>query len=76
MMTPAEEENYIFMPINYLAYLKGYDGVLNKNDDSGRTGPIKYCFGREYEHCQYARGFRPEFKRREPLRGRVIFTAP
>ena len=67
------------MPINYLARVKNYDGVINKIDDSGRTGSVKYFFN-EIDMHNYgifgARGYRPEFKRREPLRGHLIFTEP
>ena len=76
MTTLIEQENYILMPINYLAYVKRYDGILNRYDDSGRTGSIKYCFDRNYDHCKKARGYRPIFKWREPLHGQLIFTAP
>ena len=62
-------ESYVLMPINYLLYLYGFDGVFNKCDDSGRTGSVKYFFSNEYN----SRGFRPEFKKREPLNGKLIF---
>jgi hypothetical protein len=64
-----ENESYVMMPINYLAYRYGFDGVLNKCDDSGRSGSVKYFFSNEYS----ARGYRPEFKKRIPLTGKLIF---
>ena len=74
LQTSKESENYIMMPINYLLYSKGYDGIFNKNDDSGRTGSIKYFYG-EYKkfNINGARGYKPEFKKREPLHGELIF---
>jgi hypothetical protein len=67
--TSNEEEHYVLMPINYLMFLQDYDGIYNINDDTGRTGSVKYFFNGEYN----ARGYRPDFKRREPLRGKLIF---
>lgn len=64
-----KNESYVLMPINYLLYYYGFDGVFNKCDDSGRTGSVKYFFSNEYN----SRGFRPEFKKREPLNGKLIF---
>jgi hypothetical protein len=64
-----ENESYLMMPINYLAYLYSFDGVINKCDDSGRSGSVKYFFANEHN----ARGYRPEFKKRDPLAGKLIF---
>jgi len=67
--TNKDEEYYLLSPINYLMFIKGYDGVYNVNDDTGRTGSVKYIFDGSYG----ARGYRPEFKRRETLKGSLIF---
>lgn len=63
------DEFYVFMPINYLMYYYKFDGILNYCDDSGRTGSVKYFFNNEYG----ARGYRPNFKRRDTLSGNLIF---
>lgn len=65
----TENESYVMMPINYLAYYYGFDGILNHCDDSGRTGSIKYFYANKYN----SRGYRPEFKKRSPLGGKLIF---
>ena len=69
MTLSKKTESYVLMPINYLLYRYGFDGILNKCDDSGRTGSVKYFFNNEYG----ARGYRPQFKNREPLNGNLIF---
>jgi hypothetical protein len=70
MTTEKEEENYVFMPINYLVYLKKFDGVLNKINDIASIGSIKYIFDSKYG----ARGYLTVFKRKELLRGRLFFS--
>ncbi len=70
MSTSPEEENYMLLPINYLTYLKNFDGVLNKLKDIPSVGSIKYIFDNSYG----ARGYLPQFKRMELLRGRLIFS--
>lgn len=65
------KEHYVLMPINYLLYLFGFDGIINKCDDSGRTGSVKYFFDNQYG----SRGYRPNFKRSKPLGGRLIFLS-
>lgn len=73
-MLNDDDENYVLMPINYLLYSYGFDGILNKCDDTGRTGSVKYFFPIQDQKNQIkARGYRPNFKRREPLRGNLIF---
>ncbi len=67
--TTPEQEYYLLMPINYLLCYMNYDGIYNMNDDTGRTGSVKYFFKGEYN----ARGYRPQFKRRPCLKGRLIF---
>lgn len=64
-----ENESYVLMPINYLLYHYGFDGVYNKCDDTGRTGSVKYFFFNEYS----SRGYRSASKRREPMKGKLIF---
>jgi hypothetical protein len=69
MSTVPENENYVLMPINYLLYYHNFDGVYNINGDTGSSGSIKYFFQGEYK----ARGYRPGFKIKEPLSGKLIF---
>lgn len=69
MTLDKKTESYVLMPINYLLYRYGFDGILNKCDDSGRSGSVKYFFNNEYG----ARGYQPKFKKREPLNGNLIF---
>lgn len=65
-----EEENYVLMPINYLAYLYGFDGVFNKVNDIASVGSIKYIF----DGSVGARGFLPKYKRPALLIGKLIFS--
>jgi hypothetical protein len=50
-------------------FLGGNDGIYNINDDTWRTWSVKYFFNGEYG----AIGYRPDFKRREPLHVKLIF---
>ena len=68
--TKKSDEYYVLMPINYLMFLMGYDGIYNTNEDSASKGSIKYLFNREVG----ARGYQPKFKTREPLHGKLIFN--
>jgi hypothetical protein len=70
MQTNKDDEDYVLLPINYLAYLKNFDGVLNMIDDSGRVGSIKYVFDSSYG----ARGYLAPFKREALLKGKLIFS--
>ena len=68
---PKEEENYVYMPINYLLHLYGYDGIYNIGGDSGSLGSIKFFFD-----CSYpSRGYRQDYKKRDPLKGHLIFNS-
>jgi len=71
MNSEKENEHYVLMPINYLLYLFKFDGIINKCDDTGRTGSIKYFFDNEYG----TRGYRPNYKKRIPLLGKLIFLS-
>jgi hypothetical protein len=68
LSTMTENENYILMPINYILFNLGYDGIYNLNDDTGRTGSVKYFFD-----GTIARGYRPDMKNRRALDGQLIF---
>lgn len=61
-------ENYILMPINYILFYLGYDGIYNINDDSGRTGSVKYFFDGTIARC-----YRPNMKHSPPLTGNLQF---
>ena len=69
MSLDINDEFYVCMPINYLLHFYNFDGVINKCDDSGRTGSVKYFFNNEYN----SRGYRFKFKKRVPLVGSLIF---
>lgn len=68
LMTMTNNENYILMPINYILFNLGYDGIYNLNDDTGRTGSVKYFFD-----GTIARGYLPNMKERRSLDGHLIF---
>jgi hypothetical protein len=70
MQTNKHNENYVLLPINYLAYLKNFDGVLNRINDIPSIGSIKYIFDSSYG----ARGYITDYKRPELLRGQLIFS--
>ena len=77
MTTRPEEENYIFMPINYLAYLKNFDGVFNILNDNARDGSVKYIFDPIILQRIWANGYQVKFKRRQHIKklaGYLIFS--
>ena len=65
----SDGEDYIFMPINYLLFEYGYDGIYNKNGDIASKGSVKYFFDGIYP----ARGYIATYKKREPMKGKLIF---
>ena len=64
-----KEENYVYMPINYLLHDDGYYGIYNEGGDSGNRGSVKYYFDGSYP----SRGFPVDFKKREPMKGKLFF---
>ncbi len=68
LISIGEFENYILMPINYILFNLGYDGIYNLNDDTGTTGSVKYFFD-----GTIARGYRANMKKRSSLDGHLIF---
>jgi hypothetical protein len=70
MQTNKVDENYVLLPINYLAYLKNFDGVLNRINDIPSIGSVKYIFDSSYG----ARGYITDYKRPELLRGQLFFS--
>jgi len=67
-----EEHNYVYMPINYLLFLKGYNGVYNIPGDNGSQGSIKYFFDmRSIPMTHIVRSYRDK---RHNLEGVLIFN--
>ena len=69
MKTDKDEENYIFMPINYIMDACGFDGVYNISGDYASRGSVCYKFDRKHQ----VRGYPVTFKHREPLKGNLIY---
>jgi len=69
MKTDKDEENYVFMPINYILASCGFDGVYNISGDYASRGSVCYKFDGTYK----ARGYLPMFKHRIPMKGRLIY---
>ncbi len=69
MLTKSSDEHYVLMPINYLLYLYGYDGIYNLGGDVASRGSVKYFFDKEY----LCRGYPVFYKTRIPMKGKLIF---
>lgn len=69
MKTNPNDECYVYMPINYLLYLYGYDGIYNLGGDVASKGSVKYIFNNS---C-LCRGYPVNFKTRHPMLGKLIF---
>lgn len=69
MKTDKEEENYIFMPINYIMNDCGFDGIYNISGDYASRGSVCYKFDKSYP----VRGYPVTFKHRPPMKGRLIY---
>ena len=72
MKTKDVDEDYIFMPINYILHELNYDGIYNKNGDRASLGSVKYFF----DGSNPARGYLATYKKRCPLKGKLIFKHP
>jgi hypothetical protein len=70
LQTNESNENYVYMPINYLLYNFNYDGIYNKGGDTNALGSVKYFFNYSYS----SRGYPSNYKKREPLKGKLIFN--
>lgn len=69
MLTKSSDEHYVLMPINYLLYLHGYDGIYNLGGDVASRGSVKYFYDNQY----LCRGYPVSYKTRIPMKGELIF---
>jgi hypothetical protein len=69
METDKDEENYVFMPINYVLDYYGFDGIYNISDDGASRGSVCYKFDEKYK----VRGYPATFKQRIPLKGKLFY---
>lgn len=67
-----EQSNYVVMPINYLLYLKNYDGVYNVVGNIASSGSVKYYF-KNQSISPIARSYD---KTNTHMYSNMIFTAP
>ncbi len=62
-------EDYVYMPINYVLFMHKYDGIYNEGRNIASRGSVKYIFNQTYG----ARGYPSNYKKLYPLQGRLIF---
>jgi hypothetical protein len=69
--TKENNKNYVLMPINYIMEYYGFDGIINKEGDTGNEGSVKYFF----DNTIKARGYVASQKKEISIAGRLIFNS-